>query len=154
MQVTAGIKFGGQAGTGLFAGSSVAQVHSAFRGIRIMGRNLVCLALLLLTTAGCGRSCPSIAISNQSPFRIHVSRISDVGKIERRDIPPGATVQILSTRTALPDRLTVTWYVRGPHNHLPAIKDSVIVIPPGGTSAMPLVLTLSSNRKWIAEFKS
>lgn len=116
-----------------------------------MTRCFIFVSLFLLAITGCGQTCPSVLVSNQSVWPVRISGLSIVEAVEESLILPGEMVSILSTHTTLDRKITITWYTDGgPDNDLPAIRKTLVGIPDKRGAGEPLVLTFDPQKKWTA----
>lgn len=120
-----------------------------------MQTNLSFLILIftILTILGCKQPVPSIYVTNESIWPLHVVSLSNMVRLKREKVLPGETKAIVTQQSFTTETITIKWYIVGAPKALPAIREDTISIPQDWAVQRPLLLAFDQKKKWTASFR-
>ncbi len=120
-----------------------------------MQTNLSSLILILtiLTISGCKPPVPSIYVTNESTWSLHVVSLSNMDRFKREKVLTGETKAVVTQPSFTGETITIKWYIVGAAKALPAIREDTVAIPQDWAAQTPLLLSFDQKKKWTASFR-
>ena len=118
-----------------------------------MNLSFLILILTILTILGCKQPVPSIYVTNESIWPLHVVSLSNMVRLKREKVLPGETKAIVTQQSFTTETITIKWYIVGAPKALPAIREDTISIPQDWAVQRPLLLSFDQKKKWTASFR-
>ena len=113
-------------------------------------RSVLVLLLVTLTIAGCAQPFPSISVTNESNYPLHIVALSPVNPFKRATVLMGETKAVVTQPTYVGKTIAIKWYIVGAPKSLPAVKETLVSIPQNWDGHSPLTLLFSQQKKWAA----
>ncbi len=111
------------------------------------------LTLTILTISGCKQPVPSIYVTNESTWPLHVVSLSNTDHFKRDQVLAGETKAVVTQPSFTAETITIKWYIVGAPKALPAIRENSVPIPKNWDGRTPLTLSFDQKKKWTASFQ-
>ncbi len=111
------------------------------------------LTLTILTISGCKQPVPSIYVTNESTWPLHVVSLSNMDHFKRDQVLAGETKAVVTQPSFTAETITIKWYIVGAPKALPAIRENSVPIPKDWDGRAPLTLSFDQKKKWTAAFQ-
>jgi len=112
--------------------------------------SVLVLLLATLTIAGCVQPFPSISVTNESSYPLHIVALSAVNSFKKATVSMGETKAVVPQPTYVGKTIVIRWYVVGAPKSLPAVRETLVSIPQNWDGRSPLTLSFSQQKKWSA----
>ena len=112
--------------------------------------SVLVLLLATLTIAGCAQPFPSISVTNESNYPLHIVALSPVNPFKRATVLMGETKAVVTQPTYVGKTIAIKWYIVGAPKSLPAVRETLVSIPQNWDGHSPLTLLFSQQKKWAA----
>ncbi|MCP4099801.1 MAG: hypothetical protein GY880_26885 [Planctomycetaceae bacterium] len=112
--------------------------------------SVLVLLLATLTIAGCAQPFPSISVTNESSYPLHIVALSAVNSFKKATVSMGETKAVVPQPTYVGKTIAIKWYIVGAPKSLPAVRETLVSIPQNWDGHSPLTLSFSQQKKWAA----